>query len=145
MLWSIKRLNLTITSRVFYQPFKVSHLSSRNVLYGWWWVRVKNFLPGSGQFLVSRFSHLWFEFGFGKISLKMSNFSIFSLQVKKNLLGSGQKVPRSRAGQPLIYCGSKVCSGQGPSLLDSTFFVVFFPIVFDWLILKVLKVFFHYL
>jgi len=25
---------------------------------------------------------------------------------------SGQKVPRSETGWPLIYCGSKVCSGQ---------------------------------
>jgi len=48
----------------------------------------------------------------------MSNFSIFCPSVKKNLFGSGQKVPGSEAGRPLIYCGSKVSSGsgQGPSL-----------------------------
>jgi len=43
----------------------------------------------------------------------MSNFSIFFLSgQKKNLFGSGQKVPGSKAGRPLIYCGSKVSSGQ---------------------------------
>jgi len=59
-----------------------------------------------------------------KISLKIPNFSIFSLQVKKNLFGSGQKVPGSKTDWPLIYCLSKVCLGrvglgQGPSLLQS--------------------------
>jgi len=33
---------------------------------------------------LGRVSHLWFEFGFGKFSLKMSNFSIFPLD-QKNL------------------------------------------------------------
>jgi len=69
---------------------------------------------GSGQFFVARVgsgrvSNLWFEF-------KMENFplkcQIFSLRIKKNLFGSGQKVPRSKAGRPLIYCGSKVSSGR---------------------------------
>jgi len=49
--------------------------------------------------------HLWFGF-------EASNFSIFSPFVKKNLFGLGQKVPGSKAGQPLIYRGSKVSSGQ---------------------------------
>jgi len=62
-------------------------------------VRVKIFWPGSGWV-----SHLWFGFEFGKFPLKMSNFSIFFLL--------GQKVPRSKAGLPLIYCGSKVSSGR---------------------------------
>jgi len=52
------------------------------------------------------------SFGFGKIPLKMSNFSILSLRVKKNLFGLGQKVPWSKAGQALIYCRSKVSSGR---------------------------------
>jgi len=73
----------------------------------------------SDQFLVARVwlgwvSHLWF--GFGKFPLKMSIF--FPLGQKKNLVGLGQKVPGSKAGGSLIYCGSKVCSvqwGQGPS------------------------------
>jgi len=52
-----------------------------------------------------------FGFGFGKFPLKMPIFSIFTLRVKINLLGSDQKVPGSKAGQPLIYCRSKVSSG----------------------------------
>jgi len=48
----------------------------------------------SGQFFVvrvgpGRVSHLWF--GFGKFPLKMSNFSIFSLWVKNNIFGLGQR------------------------------------------------------
>jgi len=56
-------------------------------------------------------SHLWFGFGFGKFPLKTPNFQFFPLQVKKNLLRSDQKVPRSKKGKPLVYCGSKVYSG----------------------------------
>jgi len=37
----------------------------------------------SGQFFVCWVSHLWFGCEFGKFPLKMSNFSIFSLWVKK--------------------------------------------------------------
>jgi len=33
--------------------------------------------------------------------------------------GLGQKVPGSKPGRPLIYCGSKVSSGRGPSLPPS--------------------------
>jgi len=72
---------------------------------------------GSKIFDPGRVSHLWFGFEFGNLPRKMSNFSIFSLRVKKNLFGSGQKVPGSKASRPLIYCGSKVSSGQGPSLI----------------------------
>jgi len=39
-----------------------------------------------------------------------------SVSVERSISGLGQKVPGSKAGRPLIYCGSKVCSGQGPSL-----------------------------
>jgi len=83
-------------------------------------------LTGLGQFFVSRVgsglvSHLWFGFGYGKFPLKISNFSPLD---QKNLFGSDQKVPGSKAGWPLIYCGSKVCLGrvglgQGPSLIFS--------------------------
>jgi len=66
---------------------------------------------GSKFFDLGRVSHLGFTFGLGKFPLKMSNFSVFSLQVKKNLFGLGQKVPGSKLGQPLIYCESKVSSG----------------------------------
>jgi len=60
-------------------------------------------------------SHLWF--GLEIFPLKIPNFSMFLPLGQKNLIGSGQKVPGSKTGQPLIYCGSKVCSGQGPSLM----------------------------
>jgi len=87
----------------------------------------KYFDPGSigSIFCCSgQVSHLWFGFEFGKFPLKMSNFQFFSLRVKKNLFGLGQKVPGSKMGWPLIYCGSKVCSagvgsGQVPSLIRS--------------------------
>jgi len=75
---------------------------------------------GSGQKFLTRIgsifcsssqvSHLWL--GFGKFPLKMSNFSIFSLRIKKNLYRLGQKVPGSKAGQPLIYGESKVSLGR---------------------------------
>jgi len=91
--------------------------------------------PGQVKFLLlwsGRVSHLWFGFGFGKFPLKIQKNSIFALWVKKNLVGSGQKVPGSKPGWPLIYCGSKVCSGQVRAHLyqkckvNSTFFVVTF-------------------
>jgi len=67
-------------------------------------------LVGSDQFLwlgsVQQFVVLGY---FGKFPLKMS---IFFLSDQKNLFGSDQKVPRSKAGRPLIYCGSKVSSGR---------------------------------
>jgi len=47
-----------------------------------------------------------------KISPKnVTLFNLFPFDPKKNLFGSGQKVPRSKPGRPLIYCGSKVSSG----------------------------------
>jgi len=65
---------------------------------------------------LGRVSHLWFGFEFVKFPPKMSIFQFFSLRIKKNLFGSGRKVPGSKADRPLIFCGSKVSSGQGPSL-----------------------------
>jgi len=75
---------------------------------------------GSGQFFVARVgpvrvSHLLFGFEFGKFPIKMSNFSIFfpsDQKKQKNIFGSGQKVPGSKASRPLICCGSKVSLGQ---------------------------------
>jgi len=69
-----------------------------------------------GQFIVARVrsgwvNNLWFGSSFGKFTLKIPNFSIFCLQVKKNIFGPGQKAPGSKTGWPLIYIGSKVCSG----------------------------------
>jgi len=71
------------------------------------------------------FGHLWFGFGIRNFPLKIPIFSIFFTSGQKNLCGLGQKVPRSKMGWPLIYCGSKVCSSQGPSLLWSDFEVSF--------------------
>jgi len=72
---------------------------------------------GSKIFDPGRVSHLWFGLEFGKFYLKMSNFSNFYPSGQKNCFGSSRKVPGSEPGQPLIYCGSKVSSGQGPSLV----------------------------
>jgi len=50
------------------------------------------------------------------------NFSVFFACDQKNLIRSGQKVPRSKTGQPLIYCASKVCTGRvrsGPLFFTS--------------------------
>jgi len=68
----------------------------------------KNFDPcrvGSIFCGLGQVSHLWF--GFGKFLLKTSNFSIFCPLGQKKYLRV-----RSKRGQPLIYCGSKVSSGH---------------------------------
>jgi len=67
---------------------------------------------GSQIFDPGQVSHLWFGSGFGKFPLKIPNFSIYSPPGQKNLFGMGQKVLRSKTGQLLICCGSKVCSGR---------------------------------
>jgi len=59
-----------------------------------------------------RVSHLWLGSEFGKFPLKIPIFLYLSFWVKKNLIGSGQKVPGSEPGRSLIYCGSKVCSSR---------------------------------
>jgi len=91
--------------------YKVSKDSST------WNFKLKSLVMGPGQNFLTRIgsgrvSHLWFGFEFGKFLLKVSNFSIFFLSGQKNLFGSGQKVPGSKAGSPLINCGSKVSSGR---------------------------------
>jgi len=57
-------------------------------------------------------SHFWFEFGIVNFTLKSQIFQFFSLWVKKNLIRLVQKVLRSKVGRLLIYCRSKVCTGQ---------------------------------
>jgi len=48
-----------------------------------------------------------------KISPKnVKLFNFFPFGIQKNCFGSGRKVPGSKPGQPLIYCGSKVSSGR---------------------------------
>jgi len=52
-----------------------------------------------------------------KVSPKNLKFLIFFPLDQKNIIRLGQKVPGSKAGHPLIYCGSKVCwsrVGSGP-------------------------------
>jgi len=63
--------------------------------------------PGSGQFFVARVRSAIFGLVLGLeiFPKKISIFSIFSILVKTNTLGRGQKVPWSKAGGPLIYCG----------------------------------------
>jgi len=46
-----------------------------------------------------------------KISPKKLKFFNFFFSDQKNLTRLGQKVPGSKTGWPLIYCGSKVCWG----------------------------------
>jgi len=72
--------------------------------------QVGSIFCGSG-----RVSHLWFEFEFEKFPLKMSNFSILSLRVKKNLFGLGLEVPGSACY--LLRVKSKLRLGQDPSLI----------------------------
>jgi len=43
--------------------------------------------------------------------LGLENFPLKILLVKKNPIGSGQKVPRLKTGRPLIHYKSKVCLG----------------------------------
>jgi len=66
-------------------------------------------LVGSGQFICGsgRVSHLWFGFEFGKFPLKMSNFSIFSLQIKKISSGQVGKYPGQRRVGLLLTAGQK--------------------------------------
>jgi len=66
--------------------------------------------PKNVKFFSPWVSHLWF--GFGKSPLKIPNFQFFPFGSKKILFGSGQ---------PLIYCGSKVCSGRDWSGLISNY------------------------
>jgi len=65
---------------------------------------------GSGQFFVVRVGVRSAIYCLGS-NLENFPFQFFFPSGKKNLFGSGQKVPGSKAGWPLIYCGSKVASG----------------------------------
>jgi len=64
----------------------------------------QNFLPGSGWVSLGQPSMIWAWFW--KISL--NNVKIFNFYPlgQKNIFELGQKVPGSKAGRPLIYCGS---------------------------------------
>jgi len=76
----------------------------------------QNFLTpvGTGQFFVARVGPgqpfmVWVWIW--KISTKNVKFFNFFPFGSKNIFGSGQKVPKSKAGWPLIYCESKVSLG----------------------------------
>jgi len=75
--------------------------------------RINFYSSGRGQV-----EHLWFESGLGKFPLKIPNFSIFSLWLKKSpLVGS-----KSTWIRLLFTVGQKyarVVSGQGPSLFHT--------------------------
>jgi len=76
---------------------------------------------GLGQKFLTRVRSDIYGLGlnFENFPLKCQIFQFFSLRVKKNCFRLGRKVPGSKLGRPLIYCGSKVSSGQGPSLVCS--------------------------
>jgi len=61
-------------------------------------------------------SHLWFGFGFGKFPLKISNFSIFPLLIKKYTLGWVKKYPGQRQVDLLLRVKSMLWLGQGLKL-----------------------------
>jgi len=50
--------------------------------------------------------------GSGLENSKKQIFQFFLFRSKKNLFGSGQKVPWSKAGWPPIHCGSKESLGR---------------------------------
>jgi len=87
--------------------------------------------------------HLWFGFGFGKFPLKITNFSIFSLRIKKFSLGRVKKYGQRRVSL-LFSPGQKydlVGSGQALSLLFvNILFILSFStacnkIDMDWMVL----------
>jgi len=78
-------------------------------------------VTGLSQFFVARIgsgwvSYLWFGFGNGKFHLKMSNFSIFSLWVKKYLwVGSKSTRVKGRLASYLLGSGPICNSNPQPS------------------------------
>jgi len=47
--------------------------------------------------------------GLENFSQKSQIFQFLYLWVKKNLSGLDQKIPESKLGRPIFYCGSEVC------------------------------------
>jgi len=90
-----------------------------------------SWMSGSIFCSLGRVSHLWF--GFGKFPVKNCQiFQFFSTSGKKNLFGSGQKVPGAMEGWPLIYCGSKVCWGQGLTISIAEILLKLFILKCTW-------------
>jgi len=89
-------------------------------------IRYQGVVMGPDQIVLTRIrlgyifaARVW------KISPKNYKFLNFFSLGQKNLVSSGQKIPGSKPGPPVIYCGSEVCSGQvrlgqGPSLSKRT-------------------------
>jgi len=80
--------------------------------------RVGSIFCGSGRVESGQPFMVWVRIW--KISPKNVKFSNF-LPFGSKKIASGRKVPGSKPGRPLIYCGSKVSSGRvesghGPSL-----------------------------
>jgi len=67
------------------------------------WVR-------SDQFFIALVVSAIFGLGLENFSSNSQIFQFIALQ--KNIIGLGQKVPGSKTGWPLVYYGSKVCSGR---------------------------------
>jgi len=74
---------------------------------------------GSSFSCSGRVSHLWFGYGFGKFTLKSSNFQLFALRVKKMSSGLGQFLAAQfGSGQPSLvwkkchWVGIKKYPGQ---------------------------------
>jgi len=94
--------------------FLVARIGSGQFLVTW--IGLGKFLVARielGQFLVARVESAIYGLGWiWKISPKNAKLFNFFPLYKKNLFGLGQKVPGLKAGWPLIYCRSKVCSGR---------------------------------
>jgi len=70
-------------------------------------------VTGPGQKFLTRVGSAIYGLGLNFENFpKNVNFSIFFPSGQKNCFGLGRKVPGSKLGRPLIYCGSKVSSGQ---------------------------------
>jgi len=86
-------------------------------LNSWWIVNVNRIYQNSGLhreiiLVMGPGKKLLTWVGSGQTFMVWDLILKISLKnVKNNCFGSGQKVPGSKPGQPLIYCGSKVSSG----------------------------------
>jgi len=75
---------------------------------------LQQYSDGSGTKILIPVGSAIYGLGLKNFPLN-AKFFVFSPSDQKNFFGSGQKVPGSKAGQPLIYCQSKVSSGRARS------------------------------
>jgi len=70
---------------------------------------------GPGKFFLTQVGSAIFGLGMDleNFPWKCQIFQFFALRVKKNVIGSGRKVPRSELGWPLIYWGVNCMFGSG--------------------------------